>query len=54
MAIVVNELLPGGWLEFLGHVRLRDDQAFDRQEELDRSEVRAAEGVVDSGGSGGR
>ena len=54
MAIVVNELLPGGWLEFLGHVRLRDDQAFDRQEELDRSEVRAAEGVVDSGASGGR
>ena len=29
-------------------MRLRDDQAFDREEELERSEVRAAEGVVDT------
>ena len=35
VALVVNEMLPGGWLEFLGHVRLRDDQAFDRQEVRD-------------------
>jgi hypothetical protein len=31
MVVLVNEFMPGGWLEFLGHVRLRSDQQFDRQ-----------------------
>ena len=33
LAIVVNELVPGGWLEFLGHINLQSDQKFDRQQE---------------------
>ena len=32
MVLVVNMKVRKGWLEFLGHVRLRDDLAFDRQE----------------------
>jgi hypothetical protein len=36
----------GGWLEFLGHVRLRDDEAFDRSAELERAETAAADAVV--------
>ena len=35
MVLVVNEFLPGGWLEFLGHVRLRAE-GFDRREEMAR------------------
>ena len=45
MVLVVNEFLPGGWLEFLGHVRLRAE-GFDRREEMARAEARAVEGVV--------
>ena len=45
MVLVVNEFLPGGWLEFLGHVRLRAE-GFDRREEMERAEARAVEGVV--------
>lgn len=46
MFLVVNEFLRGGWLEFLGSVRLRDDEAFDRVAELRRSEACAVEGVI--------
>eukprot|EP00965_Chrysotila_dentata_P100426 3318708-Pleurochrysis_carterae.AAC.2 len=35
-----------GWLEFLGHVRLRSDEPFDRDSELSRAESVAVEGVV--------
>ena len=46
MVVVVNEYLQGGWLEFLGHVRLSSDQGFDSQAELNRTEAFAADGVV--------
>jgi len=46
MFVVVNEFLRGGWLEFLGSVRLRDDEAFNSREEMDRSETQAVEGLV--------
>ncbi|KAJ1447941.1 hypothetical protein M885DRAFT_541007 [Pelagophyceae sp. CCMP2097] len=45
MVLVVNEFLPGGWLEFLASVRLRDDEAFCARTEVERA-VCAAEGVV--------
>ena len=32
--IVVNELISGGWLEFLGSVRLREDEHFDAERAL--------------------
>jgi len=46
LAIVVNEFLRGGWLEFLGSVRLRDDEAFNSAIELKRAEVSAVDGVI--------
>ena len=46
--IVVNELLSGGWLEFLGNVRLRDDEKFSAQRAIDRCEVSAVEEIVTS------
>ena len=37
LAIVVNEFLRGGWLEFLGQVSLKDGSAaFNRKEEMER------------------
>ena len=47
--LVVNELLSGGWLEFLGNVRLRDDERFDAARALDRCETSAVENIVTSG-----
>ena len=44
--IVVNEFLSGGWLEFLGNVRLREDERFDADRALDRCETVAVEEVV--------
>jgi len=46
MVVVVNEFLHEGWLEFLGSVRLRDDEAFDSDAAIRRSEAQAVEGVV--------
>lgn len=46
MFLVVNEFLRGGWLEFLGSVRLRDDQAFNSAAELKNTEVQAVEEFV--------
>ena len=37
--VVVNELLSGGWLEFLGNVRLRDDEGFDAARALERCAI---------------
>ena len=37
LAAVVNELVPGGWLEWLAHVKL-DDKAFDRGQERKRAD----------------
>jgi hypothetical protein len=45
LAIVVNEFLPGGWLEFLGQVSLKDGSAaFNRKEEM---EMRMKRNAVD-------
>ena len=42
---LLTYLLVGqGWLEFLGHVRLRQDEKFSSDAELNRAEARAAEG----------
>ena len=46
--LVVNELLSGGWLEFLGSVRLRDDERFDAHRAIDRCEAAAVEEIVSS------
>eukprot|EP00927_Polykrikos_kofoidii_P057530 TRINITY_DN5166_c0_g3_i1.p1 TRINITY_DN5166_c0_g3~~TRINITY_DN5166_c0_g3_i1.p1 ORF type:complete len:1629 (-),score=297.62 TRINITY_DN5166_c0_g3_i1:33-4919(-) len=46
MFLVVNEFLRGGWLEFLGSIRLRDDEAFDSATEINRAEASAVEDVV--------
>ena len=46
LAIVVNHALPGGWLEFLGAVRLRKDAAFDREAERRRLDANAAETIM--------
>jgi hypothetical protein len=48
MVTLVNEFVPGGWLEFLGHVRLRSDQQFDRQAEISRLEVSAVDDIIHS------
>lgn len=47
--IVVNELLSGGWLEFLGSVRLREDEHFDAERALERCEASAVESIVSDG-----
>ena len=44
--IVVNELISGGWLEFLGSVRLREDELFDAKRALERCETTAVEEIV--------
>eukprot|EP00928_Gymnodinium_smaydae_P030743 TRINITY_DN22775_c0_g4_i1.p1 TRINITY_DN22775_c0_g4~~TRINITY_DN22775_c0_g4_i1.p1 ORF type:complete len:1701 (+),score=392.27 TRINITY_DN22775_c0_g4_i1:58-5160(+) len=46
MVIIVNEFLRGGWLEFLGSVRLKECESFDSKAELAQSETKAVEGVV--------
>jgi len=46
MAIVVNEFLRSGWLEFLGSVRLRKDEAFDSNKEIRRAETAAVDEMV--------
>ena len=42
LAVVVNEFLPGGWLEFLGHVSLKKDEKFNRKEEMEKRMKRDA------------
>ena len=37
VAVVVNDLVPGGWLEHLTVLRLRDDAEYDRELEMVRS-----------------
>ena len=37
VVVVVNEFVAGGWLEFLGSVRLREEERFDAATELARS-----------------
>jgi hypothetical protein len=44
---VVNEVLPGGWLEFLGHVELSADDFDDAAERENRAET-AADEIVDA------
>ena len=44
---VVNEALPGGWLEFLGRVELSTDEAFDDAAERRKQAETAADDVVD-------
>jgi hypothetical protein len=43
---VVNEALPGGWLEFLGHVELDADGEFDEAAERENRAETAADDVV--------
>ena len=43
---VVNEVLPGGWLEFLGHVELNADGGFDDAAEREKRADNAADDVV--------
>ena len=43
---VVNEALPGGWLEFLGRVELSTDEAFDDAAERRKQAETAADDVV--------
>ena len=46
VVVVVNEFVAGGWLEFLGSVRLREEERFKAATELARSRTAAAEGAV--------
>jgi hypothetical protein len=46
MALVVNEAVKGGWLEWLKVVRLQKDALFDRAAEMARQQANAAERVV--------
>ena len=48
MAVVVNEFLPGGWLEFLGHVSLKkDEKKFNLKDEMENKiKADAADGVM--------
>lgn len=43
---VVNHFIHGGWLEFLGSVRFREEEAFDAGAAMQRAEAQAVEGVV--------
>ena len=36
MVYVVNEYLPGGWLEFLTKVKLENESEFDAEREKER------------------
>lgn len=44
--VCVWSLHQGGWLEFLGHVRLASEEAFDRNTELARADSAAADDMV--------
>lgn len=44
VVVVVNEFVAGGWLEFLGSVRLREEERFDAATELARSRTAAGKG----------
>ena len=48
MAVVVNEFLPGGWLEFLGHVSLKKGETkFNRKDEMEnKMKADAVDGVT--------
>mmetsp|Transcript_39584 Transcript_39584/g.93243 ORF Transcript_39584/g.93243 Transcript_39584/m.93243 type:complete len:1576 (-) Transcript_39584:125-4852(-) len=46
MAVVVNEFLRSGWLEFLGSIRLRKDEAFNSARELRMAETAAVDDMV--------
>lgn len=48
MVVVVNEFLRGGWLEFLGSVRLKDER-FDARDALERCQLGAADDAVGAG-----
>ena len=43
LAMVVNEHVPGGWLEFLAHVSLRQDEQFEPEAAMQRTEAQPAE-----------
>ena len=43
---VVNEVVPGGWLEFLGRVELSTDEGFDDVAERRKQAETAADDVV--------
>merc|ERR1712091_252728 len=45
MVVVVNEFLRGGWLEFLGSVRLKEER-FDARDALERCRLSAADDAV--------
>ena len=46
LAVVINEVLQGGWLEFLGTVKLKEGASFDREAERKRMNKDAAEALV--------
>jgi len=46
LAMVVNECIEGGWLEFLVHVRMREDESFDASAALARTETAAVETTI--------
>jgi alpha-tubulin suppressor-like RCC1 family protein len=46
LATVVNEIVEGGWLEFLLHVRMREDETFDASTAMARAETAAVEVAV--------
>ena len=51
--IVVNARLPGGWLEFLGRVSFRGDEAFDEARERERGTACAADDFCSGASMGG-
>ena len=46
LAVVINEVLQGGWLEFLGTVKLKEGASFDRVAERKRMNKDAVEALV--------
>ena len=46
LAVVINEVLQGGWLEFLGTVKLEEGASFDRVAERKRMNKDAVEALV--------
>ena len=46
LAVVINEVLQGGWLEFLGTVKLEEGASFDREAERMRMNNDAVEALV--------
>lgn len=46
LAMVVNESVEGGWLEFLMHVRMREDECFDPTAAMARTETAAVEAAI--------